>query len=105
MQIVSSLGLFTIGLGLFAYIPGRFLLRAARIVVVPLDEFALSLNLGLILSALLLLGFRILLCPKILYLLLANSCFRNNYLLQAQSLTRHKFHIRGPHFWLIGTIL
>src|ERR1041385_3984171 len=51
MPIVGPLVLFLFAAALLAYIPGRLALRFARLSVSGLDNIALSLNLGLVISA------------------------------------------------------
>jgi hypothetical protein len=41
MDVIRLLSVFAFALALFVYIPGRLVLRIARIVVTPLDALAL----------------------------------------------------------------
>jgi hypothetical protein len=50
MHMIGSLILFVFAVALVAYIPGRVLLRFARISISPLDITSLSLNFGLVVS-------------------------------------------------------
>ena len=104
MHVIKSLGVFALALALLAYIPGRLVLRMTRLVVAPLEAVALSLNLGLILSA-------------FLYWFLGYFSFREYFVfwpLAAAGVSifywRREWswpgcYVKGPQLLLFGTIL
>jgi hypothetical protein len=106
MHTIRSLSVFglALALALLAYIPGRLVLRVARAVVAPLDIVALSLNLGLVVSA-------------SVYCFLAYFSFQGYFIFWAVAVAGifayhqrkewawPRFCIKGPHLLLIATIL
>jgi small basic protein len=104
MHLAESLSVFALASVVVAYIPGRIALRVARITVAPLDTIALSINLGLVLSA-------------TIYWFLAYFSFQQYFVLWIAVSTGifaylwrkewawPRFCIKGPHLLLIATIL
>jgi hypothetical protein len=104
MHMIGSVILFVVAVALVAYIPGRLLLRFARISVSPLDVTTLSLNLGLVVSAIVfwLLSYFSLRGSFILWSLAGAGifayCWHNEW-------GRLHLCIKGPHLLLVATIL
>src|SRR5271154_2072152 len=104
MHLAESLSVFALASVVVAYIPGRIALRVARITVAPLDTIALSINLGLVLSA-------------TIYWFLAYFSFQQYFIfwiavstgtfayLWRKERAWPRFCIEGPHLLLIATIL
>jgi hypothetical protein len=104
MHTIRSLSVFALALVLLAYIPGRLLLRVARIAISPLDTLALSLGLGLVLSASIywfLAYFS--LQQYSIYWVIGTAGFFTYHWIRIWAWPR--FCIRGSHLLLIGTLL
>jgi hypothetical protein len=104
MPIVGPLVLFLFAAALLAYIPGRLALRFARLSVSGLDNIALSLNLGLVISAIFfwLLSYFSIQQHFIYYALAGAGVFAYHW---RKEWERPHLCIDGSHLLLVGTIL
>jgi hypothetical protein len=102
--MIRSLSVFAVALALLAYIPGRLLLRVARIAVAPLDTLALSLSLGLVLSASIYWFLASFSLPQysICWVIAAAGLFAYYWI---QEWAWPRLCIKGPHLLLISTFL
>jgi hypothetical protein len=104
MPIVGSLFLFLFAVVLLAYIPGRLALRFARLSAAGLDSITLSLNLGLVISAIIfwLLSYFSVQQYFIVYALAGVGIFLCYWRKEWEC---HRLSIEGPQLLLVGMIL
>jgi hypothetical protein len=104
MPLVGSLILFLFAAVSLAYIPGRLALRFGRLSVAGLDSISLSLNLGLVISAIVfwLLSYFSVQQYFILYALAGVGIFLYHW---RKGWERPRLSIEGPHLLLVGMIL
>jgi hypothetical protein len=104
VSIVPSAIIFGIAVALLAYIPGRLALKFARVSIAGLDSMALSLNLGLVISAIAfgLLSYFSAQQYFILYVLVGAGIFAYHC---RKGWERPALSFEGPYLLLLGTIL